>query len=114
MIRRPIIYQAKQDRRRHEKQWRGIGLTVHYQIYIKQRHLVKWMITDSKRFYFKDKIEGNDLLTIIDKVLHRKAESAPPEHTSQEVLAENCFQCQISKIRASLVFQKTKLQSIDG
>ena len=51
------ITQAKKERRRCEKQWRDTGLTVHYQIYIKQRNLVKWMITDSKRSYFKDKIE---------------------------------------------------------
>ena len=51
------------------------------------------MITDSKRSYFKDKIEENltnprALFTIIDKVLHRKTESALPEHTAQKELAE--------------------------
>ena len=89
-------------------------MTVHYQIYIKQRNLVKWMTTDSKRSYFKDKIEENStnpraLFTIIEKVLHRKTESALPEHTSQKVMAENFstyFQSKISKIRASLDSQK--------
>ena len=89
-------------------------MTVHYQIYIKQRNLFKWMITDSKRSYFKDQIEENStnlraLFTIIEKVLHRKTESALPEHTSQKVLAENVctyFQSKISKIRASLDSQK--------
>ena len=35
------ITQAKKERRRCEKQLRASGLTVHYQIYIKQRNLVK-------------------------------------------------------------------------
>ena len=72
------------------------------------------MITDSKQSYFKDKIEENStnpkaLFTIIEKVLHRKTESALPEHTYQKVLAENFsnyFQSKISKIRASLDSQK--------
>ena len=108
------ITQAKKERRRREKRWRHTGLTVHYQIYIKQRNLVKWMITDSKRSYFKDKIEENStnpraLFTIIEKVLHRKTESALSEHTSEKELAENFstyFQSKISKIRASLDSQK--------
>ena len=53
------ITQAKKERRRREKQWRDTGLPAHYQIFIKQRNLVKWMITDSKRSYFKDKLEEN-------------------------------------------------------
>ena len=91
-----------------------------YIIYIKQRNLVKWMFTDSKRSYFKDKIEENStnpraLFTIIQKVLHQKTESALPEHTSQKVLDENfCtyFQSKISKIRASLDSQKQSLKPL--
>ena len=72
------------------------------------------MITDSKRSYFKDKREEKStnpraLFTINEKVLHRKTESAPPEHTSEKALAENfstSFQSNISKIRASLDSQK--------
>ena len=73
-----------------------------------------WIITDSKRSYFKDKIEKHStnpraLFTIIEKILHRKAESALPEHTSQKVLVENFstyFQSKISKIRAYLDSEK--------
>ena len=80
------ITQVKKERRRCEKQWRDTDLTVHYQIYIKQRTLVKWMITHSKRSFFKDKIEGKStnpraLFTIIKNVLHRKAEREHYLHT---------------------------------
>ena len=104
------ITQAKKERRRCEKQLRDSSLTVHYQIYIKQHNVVKWMITDFKRSDFEDKIEENSrnpkaLFTIIEKVLHQKAESAQRKHTSQKVLAETLstyFQFRISKIRESL------------
>ena len=72
------------------------------------------MITDSKRSYFKDKIEENSksFFTIIEKVLHRKAESALHKQTCQKVPAENIstyscyFQSKISKLRASFDSQK--------
>ena len=82
------ITQANKERRRCEIQWRDTGLTVHYQIFIKQRNSVKWMITDSKRSYLKDKIEENStnpraLFTIIEKVLHRKTEDTTRTHISK-------------------------------
>ena len=44
------------------------------------------MITDCKQSYFKENSTNpRDLFTIIEKVLHRKAESALPEHPSQKV-----------------------------
>ena len=108
------ITEAKKERRRREQQWTNTGLVVHRDIFTEQRNVVKGMITESKRTYFKDKINENAsnpraLFSIIDKVLHRKEECALPEHSSKKVLAEDFstyFQSTNSKIRSSLDSQK--------
>ena len=49
------VKQAKVERRNVERKWRQSGLTVHREIYTKQRNLVSNLISEAKKDYICEK-----------------------------------------------------------
>ena len=50
------VKQAKVERRIAERKWRRSGLTVHRQIYAKQRNLVSNLLSEAKKDYIVKKL----------------------------------------------------------
>ena len=81
------IREAKQKRRRAERQWQRSKLTVHREIYQLERTAVNSCIRQAKRDYYNDKIESvkkdsKKLFGIVNNLLGRKSSLTLPSNSS--------------------------------
>ena len=104
------IIEAKQQRRKLEKQWRDSGLTIHWEMFKEQQNRTQQLIKDAKRSYFHSKFAENikdakSLFTLVDHVLHRNCDRPLPDHISASGLANTFnkyFLDKISNLRSKL------------
>ena len=54
-----LVIEANHDRRQAERKWRKTGLQVHREIFCEARDKVKFLISKSKKEYYKDKISSS-------------------------------------------------------
>ena len=105
-----VVIEEKRMRRRLERRWRGSGLSVDREMYVKQCKVVNERIHESKMRCYSGIIEENksnqkNLFAVANRVLHSKADKTLPTHDDQSQLAEEFagfFTEKISKIRTSL------------
>ena len=71
----PRVELAKQERRQAERRWRRTGLTVHREIYKKQKTMCVNLIREEKIQYFNNRIEGSgsskDLFRVCNQLLEK-------------------------------------------
>jgi hypothetical protein len=104
------LREAKHERRRRERLWRKSRLEIDHQFYKEQCNIVKSMLKKAKCQYYSSKIMecANDqkaLFKIINKLLHRKDQSALPSFSSPGELANrfaHFFSDKIVQIRENL------------
>ena len=100
--------------RRLERCWRGSGLSIDREMYLKQCKVVNERIHQSKMRYYSGIIEENkseqkNLFVVVNRVLYSKAEKKLPMRDDQSQLAEefaDFFTEKISKIRMSLELKR--------
>ena len=103
------IIQARQERRRSERQWRRSGLTVHRQIYVHHKNRVNTMIRHAKQNYISDRIENartsRDLFHLTSTLVGSANSVSLPHTSSPDDLASSFsqfFSNKIEKIRNDL------------
>jgi hypothetical protein len=92
------IAEAKRLRRRLEKQWKRTGLTVHHEMFKKQKNFVTALIDRTRSKFYCDKIEEcqgdqKSLFRVADRLLHRKTAD------SCDIPAEKMSDFFVKKIR---------------
>jgi hypothetical protein len=92
------IAEAKRSRRRLEKQWKRTGLTVHHEMFKKQKNFVTALIDRTRSKFYCDKIEEcqgdkKSLFRVADRLLHRKTAD------SCDIPAEKMSDFFVKKIR---------------
>ena len=97
------IIEAKQQKRKLEKQWRHSGLTTHWEMFKEQQNRTQQLIKDAKRSYFHSKFAENikdakSLFTLVNNVLHRNCHRPLPDHTSASGLANTYNKYFLDKI----------------
>ena len=84
------IKQAKVQRRLAERKWRESGLTVHWEIYVKQRNLVSSMINKAKKDYLYQNIvncgSSRELFRISIQMMGKIGDTMLRSNTSPESL----------------------------
>ena len=90
------ILVAKRKRRKFERRWRSSRLTVHKEIYLSQKAVVKKAIDNAKKLYYKDKITEckkyqAKLFKIAESLLYSKVKSALPAHKCLENFVDDFF-----------------------
>lgn len=103
------IREAKQQRRRAEREWRKSGLTAHRQIHMEHREKVNKLIECAKRDHFmkviSDCSNARQLFVVVNKLLGRKtAAPLPSEKSSGETadMFSEFFVQKIADIRDSI------------
>ena len=115
------ILAAKRKRRKYERRWRSSRLTVHKEIYLAQKAIVKNAIDNAKKLHFKDKIteckkDQAKLFKIAESLLHSKVKSALPAFKCLENLVNdfnNFFIQKIKDIRCDLDLAGSQCTSIN-
>ncbi len=108
------IAEAKSERRRLERYWRFSRLEIDRQLHAAQCRVVQNLLDKARCQYYNNIIKENSgdqkvLYKTVNKLLHRKAETPLPSHTSLEELAErfaDFFSDKIMKIREKLLPQR--------
>ena len=103
------VKEAKQLRRKLERQWLSSGLTIHLEMFKHQRNHVTKLIQESKTEYFSAKIndahDQKELFNLTNKLMHKVKCTKLPTHTSDEELANrfaDFFTDKISRIRTDI------------
>ena len=103
------IHKAKLLRKRYERQWLKSGKQEDLNAFKNQRNLVKYMLNDCKRSWYKGKIESlsndTDIFKITSFLLNSKQTSTLPTYTSASDLAEKFalyFNSKVLSIRQTL------------
>lgn len=104
------IREAKQRRRRAERQWRKSGLSVHRGVFIECREEVNALVTEAKQSHFRSLVTENkgntkQLFNVVNTLLGRKVTAPMPADKSPSELASmfnDFFVQKIQKIRNSI------------
>ena len=96
------IKQAKVQRRLAERKWRGSGLAVHREIYVKQGKLVSNMISKAKKDYLCDKIvncgSSRELFRLSSQMMGKSGDTMLPSNISPESLPDKFNEFFVHKI----------------
>lgn len=87
------IRAAKQHRRQKERCWRITGLTIHRDLFIKERNKVKMLIAETKQRYYKEAIlsygkDTKQLFRMTSELLGKSVSSPLPTSKSNVDLAD--------------------------
>jgi hypothetical protein len=103
------VKEAKQLRRKLERQWLSSGLTIHLEMFKHQRNHITKLIQESKTEYFSANIndahDQKELFNLTNKLMHKVKCTKLPTHTSDEELANrfaDFFTDKISRIRTDI------------
>ena len=102
---------SQTERRRLERRWRSLKLTMHHQMFTHQQDVVSVMCKEAKREYYQRRITdcGSDqrkLYHLMDDLLQRKGHCSLPTHNSSKDLADRfCafFTSKIDGLREKLI-----------
>ena len=102
------VKQAKVQRRLAERIWRGSGLAVHREIYVKQHILVSNMISKAKKEYRCHKIvncgSSQELFRLSNQMMGKFGDTMHPSNISPKSLSgkfNELFVHKIEEIRSS-------------
>ena len=102
------VKQAKVQRRLAEGKWRESGVTVHREIYVKQRNLVSNMISKAKKDYLCHKIvncgSSRELFRLRSPMMGKFGDTMLPSNISPESTPDKfneLFVCKTEEIKSS-------------
>lgn len=98
------LREAKQKRRKAERQWRRTKLTVHQQIYKDQCRQVGLLLVQAKKNYYSDKIAecGTDhkqLFRLTKNLMGQNGDTILPSCSSEKILSNNFSNYFLNKIK---------------
>ena len=104
------IRTAKQKRRRCERRWRKTGLTVHKDMYVREKRLVNDMIREARTEYYKSLIHENRLnpkrmFGVVSSLLGKENNCVLPKGRSDMELASDFstfFIEKVNRVRQSI------------
>ncbi len=92
----------KRKRRKLERQWRSSTLTVHKEMFLHQKSIVKSMCDNAKRDYYRNQVDNckqSKLFKLAESLLHSNEKKPLPDHEKLETLVNDFNQFFITKIK---------------
>ena len=99
------IKEVKREKRKAERKMRQTGLVIHKEIYIEYRNKMNRMITDSKKDFYKQRIDESSnsqsqLFKCVNELFGRRKCSALPTHDNVKELCDRMAEFFSQKIKA--------------